>query len=402
MSDLLESRSTIIAILSIAHLLVFVGPGVVATGPLPTEMDVSQNYDEHEAITIADESDFTLYGFTGAGTAEDPYIIQNLGIVSNMYCISIDLSYEDVHFEIRNCYLRSTGDYVSCVYIRDSVNFSLNGLYVEDGTYGINLERCQFANITACRVFDAGTNYHMQGCEYIEMESCVSAAGTTGVDISNTYMSEYVNNRFYSNTNLGMLIENYSHNNTIYGNYFGWNVPLLEALEPEYVEDNGHNNSWDDGVSQGNYYSDDDGSGLKEIPGDADAVDYFPSRLDDSVAPEIHPVSDIHLAVEEQDTTVVAEASDEFPLTFQCYLDGVIHDEGYWMFDAVATEVKVTESGSHNFTILFTDAAGNSASVEIEIQKDAPFPWYIGIAIAAAAVISVLVLVEIRDRRKTS
>lgn len=402
MSGPLESRSTIIAILSIAHLLVFVMPGVIATGPLPPEMDVSQIYTEHEAITIADESDFTLYGFTGAGTAEDPYIIQNLSIVSNTYCISVDLSYEDVHFEIKNCHLRSTGDYFSCVYIRDSVNFSLNGLYVEDGTYGINLEHCQFANITACRVFDAGTNYHMQGCEYVEMESCVSAAGTTGVDISNTYMSEYVNNRFYSNTNLGMLIENYSHNNTIYGNYFGWNVPHLEALEPEYVEDNGHNNSWDDGVSQGNYYSDYDGSDLKEIQGDADAVDHFPSRLDDSVDPAIHPVSDIHLAVDEQDTTVVAEASDEFPLTFQCYLDGVIHDEGYWIFDTISTEVEVTEPGSHNFTILFTDAAGNSDSVEIEIHKDAPFPWPIGIAIAAAAVISVLVLVEIRDRRKTS
>ena len=61
-------------------------------------------YIEHEPITIDSDDDFVALGFNGSGTAEDPYVIQQLKITAVLgSCISI--SDTTVYFIIRYCYL---------------------------------------------------------------------------------------------------------------------------------------------------------------------------------------------------------------------------------------------------------------------------------------------------------
>ncbi|MHA2263904.1 MAG: NosD domain-containing protein [Candidatus Thorarchaeota archaeon] len=59
----------------------------------------------------------------------------------------------------------------------------------------------------------------------------------------------------------------------IYGNQIGWN------LFGNAADDLGENNTWDDGISIGNAWSDYSGEGVYEIFGTTDSIDRFPTLL---------------------------------------------------------------------------------------------------------------------------
>jgi hypothetical protein len=59
----------------------------------------------------------------------------------------------------------------------------------------------------------------------------------------------------------------------IYYNQLGWNTA-------NNAQDDGSGHMWDDGVSQGNAWSDYDEVGDYSIPGSAGSVDSYPSLLE--------------------------------------------------------------------------------------------------------------------------
>ena len=71
-----------------------------------------------------------------------------------------------------------------------------------------------------------------------------------------------------SENDIGISCNGAARNNRVYYNTIIDNV--LNA------EDDGLNNTWDDGISEGNYWSDWDGDGEYEISGYANAVDRYP------------------------------------------------------------------------------------------------------------------------------
>ncbi|MEA2070432.1 MAG: right-handed parallel beta-helix repeat-containing protein [Asgard group archaeon] len=66
------------------------------------------NYIPHEAIWIESDSDFELYNFSGDGTENNPYIIENYYISSEHYDNGIKIKDTSKYFIIKNCYFNET------------------------------------------------------------------------------------------------------------------------------------------------------------------------------------------------------------------------------------------------------------------------------------------------------
>jgi len=79
-----------------------------------------------------------------------------------------------------------------------------------------------------------------------------------------------VNNAIYNNSRHGISIMGYE--NTIHGNAIGWN-------EEGNAIDTGSDNTWDNGMDTGNWWSDYNGTGEYAIDGDAHSVDRYPNVL---------------------------------------------------------------------------------------------------------------------------
>jgi len=79
-----------------------------------------------------------------------------------------------------------------------------------------------------------------------------------------------VNNAIYNNSGYGISIVGYE--NTIHGNAIGWN-------EEGNAIDSGSDNTWDNGVDTGNWWSDYSGTGEYAIDGGAHSVDRYPNVL---------------------------------------------------------------------------------------------------------------------------
>ena len=91
-----------------------------------------------------------------------------------------------------------------------------------------------------------------------------------GISLSTSSDCLVISNEILRNTLFGISVTDGSHQNTIYGNAIGWNV-LSNA------RDEAGSNFWDNGVDQGNSWSDYFGFGEYLI--DYYGVDHFPSFL---------------------------------------------------------------------------------------------------------------------------
>lgn len=82
--------------------------GIAAnTDPFPR----THPYLFHDPIYINDNTDFPTEGFTGAGTSEDPYVLEDYFIINSTQNL-IHISDTTAHFEIKNClFTTKTGSY---------------------------------------------------------------------------------------------------------------------------------------------------------------------------------------------------------------------------------------------------------------------------------------------------
>lgn len=124
-------------------------------------------------ISISNNNDFLLYSFSGYGTVEIPYLIENLTI-SNSTSNLISIMDTDVHFIIQNNYLDGiTGD-----------------------NYGISLE-----NVTNCQIINN-----------------IIINSDSGIMVFDSSFNFVLNNEIYNNTDKGLMIDSFSFNNTFFNN----------------------------------------------------------------------------------------------------------------------------------------------------------------------------------------
>ena len=188
----------------------------------------------------------------GAGTFNDPYVIENLTINVSGGSYGIIISASDAYFIVRNCTIfnATLGDYASAItldrtingkfienncsfckigiYFEGSSNNTIQGNFIHNNTHGIALQQDVAEPIALCdsniiknnRVWnnlndgidDLGSNNTLiQGNE-------VFHNGIMGIRGTTSNHSKYIDNHCYENYQVGMYLSPECHNNEIIGN----------------------------------------------------------------------------------------------------------------------------------------------------------------------------------------
>jgi parallel beta-helix repeat protein len=314
-------------------------------------------YTHHPPITLRSNIEFANQaaeeGWKGNGTSSNPYLIENLLIRSDAECV--DVSDITVHFVVRNCFLSSTPELsadCAAISIFNSSNARLESCIVHSNDDGMQFFFSHDCTINNCTIeaLCAGVNAtesHDLRFENSKICNCTYGAtiiGSPGVNLShnrvchnewgvlaqfsdfcilwNNTISENQegadlqilcanwsirNNTVLNNTGVGIRLGEQTGNISLLYNRLGWN-------EIDNAMDDGSDNKWDDGVDQGNYWSDYDGSGIYLVPGSAGSVDHYPLLLEES-----------------DDTTVLAAWLQS--LKADKHSECVVGDSGRWTAD---------------------------------------------------------------------
>jgi parallel beta-helix repeat protein len=371
-------------------------------------------YQDHEPIFINRTEDFITYGFPGNGSQQFPYLIESLNISTDGYCINI-MNVNDC-FIIRGCLLSSSSadigvginisnvingtiEYciishkemgvslnssVGClvthcviednsqlgVMVNKSLNCTLNNITMyNNGEYGVIINdslKCDISNCTIrnhiemgieinfsseCKVFESISIFNKRGLNTLLTNQCIfeknilESNSWDGVYLHTSNNCILFNNTIYSNSGFGIVI-NQGHNNLLYGNRIGWNTN--NGL------DNGLNNMWDDGVSQGNFWSDCVEGVFYEIPGAGRGIDYYPF----SILSINHP-TDIQLEAGSSEYYLIWTVSALFPHSYTLYMNDSLIRLQPWNGSDIIIPINSAELMVINYTIVLYDVNGH-------------------------------------------
>ncbi|MHA2423259.1 MAG: NosD domain-containing protein [Candidatus Thorarchaeota archaeon] len=284
-------------------------PGPIEDANLPLSI-----VGDAEMIAAAAE-----FGFPGSGSGADPYIIENLSIVSDVNCIFI--MNVEASFIIRNCNLSFTplAPKGVCIFIGECLGASVINCRIEGGIAGIELLESD-----GCYIYECDIRYSMCGVNLslaheTRIEANYIANVTLGMAIVGSDLTEVLYNdirycelgvhaQFSSrcmvdeNTislaTYGIDIEGNSQNWTLYGNDIRYCSEIGIRLDETTSEmilysnrlgwnqvsnawDDGTDNSWDYESEYGNYWSDYVGTGMYTVPGSAGSIDHYPQLFGD-------------------------------------------------------------------------------------------------------------------------
>ncbi|TFH03557.1 MAG: hypothetical protein E4H14_16560, partial [Candidatus Thorarchaeota archaeon] len=228
---------------------------------IPIENTVhSSSYELHDRISISDDLDWVEQNIPGSGTEEDPYVIENLEIKSNIECIFI--VYTSKHYVVRNCLLwsdSSQGEGITinhadhglvenCTIIKKSYGIfvmNTNGLVIRNnsmynlGRHGVRLSTASNCNVSQNVIrdtLDNGIYCQSSNCrienntiwnsseEAIYMFQCSNSIVLSN-SLSNSSAGSYLescdsitfaNNTMFNNDDLGF--RNYDSDNCIFSN----------------------------------------------------------------------------------------------------------------------------------------------------------------------------------------
>lgn len=244
-------------------------------------------------IFINSNEDFIALNFTGEGTINNPYLIENLNIVSTSELTSaIRISGTDVYFIIQNCVI--TSKYIGIAILET----------VEAGTAKIinNTITCSSKNGGGISISSSNTilenntisgfmqGIHVNEADYTTIKgNIIHLSYYQGINIRYSGFNTITDNDIRDSNQHGLaLVGSSSMYNIIYGNIF-----VNNSNEPTYEIDGGvvigdtssqgydgaSNNQWYDSVHQkGNSWDDYDGEGTYSIDGSAGSEDLYPER----------------------------------------------------------------------------------------------------------------------------
>ncbi len=117
-------------------------------GDSAERINLEQNYIDHEPIIIA--SDAELSAFNGAGTLEDPHVIEGLNITTNERD-GISVSLTTKHFVIRDCYIDASSAGISVESVAEGTAVIMNNICTNNqNTNGVGIQ-IAFANKVGLR-----------------------------------------------------------------------------------------------------------------------------------------------------------------------------------------------------------------------------------------------------------
>lgn len=322
-------------------------------------------YQTAEQIVIRSNSDFALFGATGIGTPSDPYRFENLQISNTESCIQIQDT--TAYFVISNCKLESTDS--APVLIFDNVeNGRVEYCEITGDTTGLDLMEsrdCSVVESLFYGTFIGVMLLYTSNCTVIDNSM---HNNVRGIIIEQSDHCDILNNSIYKNSNHGIEIASYSHNNTIYGNSIGWNDFALGI--GVNVIDNGEDNTFDDNSSIGNFWSDFNESEIYQIPGSGGSNDTYAQILEDLQRPIILPLDDIAIDVELTGNTITWLVYDQFPESYVVEEDEVETSAAVWNGGNITIGLDHLTVGTHSIIIRVYDGAGNSISDELLVSAE--------------------------------
>ncbi|MFW9910674.1 MAG: nitrous oxide reductase family maturation protein NosD [Candidatus Thorarchaeota archaeon] len=316
----------VIVIIAAAGLVYALNTGLIPIGPTgPTSTTNTTNpypiLDVDAELDIVGDTEMIAavqeHGFAGSGIKTDPYIIENLSIVSEYTCISIQNV--EASFIIRNCELQvaTLENWGICIYIGSCVDASVVNCRVEGGGSGIEFFNSDNGVIMECDVRYSWSAINMSESHWSRIEGNLISNTTWGITlVASNLTSVYYNEIMYSEigilsqfsfrcmidenlitrTTYGIDVQGHSGNWTIAGNEIVYNSEIGIRFDDTVSEMivyrnklgwNTVHNAWDDGsenrweyVSDGNSWHDYSGTGWYTIPGNAESIDHYPLLLE--------------------------------------------------------------------------------------------------------------------------
>jgi len=184
------------------------------------------SYESHAPIVISSDADFTSQGWPGNGSAINPYVIENLSIVSDGKCIEVDDT--TAYFSVRNCQFSSaspsTGKGVD-------VNVVQNG-EIENCTFSNFYEGVIIARSANCSMFENSFYDCVLGTYLFRTQSCTFSENifiSCGFRIFGEFLIYYehsFSNNMVNNKELGFFLNETSL--TIDGSLYG-QIFLIEC-----------------------------------------------------------------------------------------------------------------------------------------------------------------------------
>ncbi|MFW9850480.1 MAG: right-handed parallel beta-helix repeat-containing protein [Candidatus Thorarchaeota archaeon] len=353
--------------LVIISMLLFI-PGMVLIGHqnLPPEIGepvrefVMSQYITHSSISINNDTEFQNEGFSGSGTSEDPFIIENIFFNSTFFN-AVDIVNTRAYFIIRGCKILAEG----------------MGIYLFNVSNGL-IEDCIIQGNGSGIYVDNSTNMIIDDCEfllsYIGIEEYGSSNSTIrdskfhhndwGIYLESTYDTRIQSCTIYSNLR-GIQLDEETYNITVFSNSLCWNGNHVGGFLQTHdnARDQSENNTW-----TSNRWSDYVGTGVYILPGGTGTQDLFASRMVDIDFPVVYGLEDIRYDEGAVGNWLNWNATDPLPAYLNVYIDDDLFELQTWTSENYRLLVDGFPIGSHNITIQYIDAAGNTAIDQVWVS----------------------------------
>ncbi len=306
-------------------------------------------------IIISNNIELAEHSSAGVGTRNDPYIIEGKTINASN-CVNI---YDTTaFFVIRDSEFHGETSSIRLFRVDHGI---IENCYVRGGDAAIEIRGSTDCSIINSIVYDAYNGIMIDSSDDITIANCSIFGNNLGVMIITSDFCNIIGSSIYSNGQQGMYLSIYSENNTIAGNYIGWN-------SFQNAQDNGVNTTFTDGIRFGNEWSDYNTTENYTIPGSGNSIDTFATQLTDSVRPIINDVSDLLIEVDIDGNTITWLPSDRFHFSYGISLNNIIVDSGIWNGNVITFSLDGLDIGTHSIIIIVIDGAGNTAGDEVIVS----------------------------------
>ena len=155
-----------------------------------------------------------------------------------------------------------------------------NSVISNNSRGGVTMYYTEDCTVSDCSIFQNGYTFYARGGISLYSSNGTSIVNNmiymnngSGIDLHSSTFSYIYNNLVTNNSRMGIELSPGSNDNLIYGNAIGWN-------EYRNAEDAGIYNSWDDGISLGNWWSNYNStdSDVYEIEGRSNSQDNYPQE----------------------------------------------------------------------------------------------------------------------------
>jgi hypothetical protein len=381
-------KAAVIVALLLLSILANLGHGNWAISTTePFVINMVSEYESHDPIIINSNTEFntTAYseGWPGNGTRNNPFVISGLEILTDAES-AISITGTTVYFVIRDCYLIGASYSVRLAYL--SFGTLENVLTKESLTAGVFVEWSNNVTLSNVSCYDTEHGLSFQESDNITIrDSTCIANWRYGIDINHCSHGLVTNNTLERNSraihvpdssdieingnhmwscDTGLEENAQSTGLAITDNLFAFcygdglvlagsnHIVVNNTFVHSTVGDSGTNNLWDDGVTQGNYWSDYPGTGWYTISGPAGSIDHYP-QLYDPIVPMIDYPPDVEMNFYEEVEAIVWKAYDVDPGAYRILKIGTQLEAGSWLspdadFAYLLDGVLV---GHHNFTL---------------------------------------------------